>query len=530
MFIDFADQSHAIPDHTDVCIVGAGVMGLAIASHLLAHSQRRVLLVEEGGLEDTESSSAVPAERHGGDVASAVAGSRAMGFGGSSRRWGGQALPFSPLDLADRPFLGERGGWPISWEELNRFYPAVDRFLGLTPLPFDTDLWRNRQVTTPFAGGQELELRLSKYSPHAYLAAVHQQSIARSQQASCLLHAKVASLGLDTSGTRAQSLRIRNRHGREATISAGVVVLSAGGIDNPRILLASRRESGEAIGNHNDLVGRYYQDHVGFFAAQLEPLNWKLFHQLFASFVPGNQKYLPKLQLSQDLQRQMQLLNVTGNLDINEAEDSPRNRARRLYHALRPKGPNSTSLRSNLRDLTHLMASTPDTLALLSSHLLQRRIAIPRGARYFLMANAESEPLYASRIILTEHKDAHGLDQPQVNWLLSELTLKALKRYGEALKNTLEPAGIASVKLSPYLIDPAGNWKERAYSLYHHMGATRMSATSEKGVVDPFGRVHGLGNLYLAGTSVLPTGSSSNPSYTALALAFRTAHQILLEG
>jgi choline dehydrogenase-like flavoprotein len=113
--------------------------------------------------------------------------------------------------------------------------------------------------------------------------------------------------------------------------------------------------------------------------------------------------------------------------------------------------------------------------------------------------------------------------------MLSDLTLRALRRYGQALQSTLESAGIASVKLSPYLIDPNANWKERAYSLYHHMGATRMSSSPREGVVDAFGCVHGLANVYVSGTSVLPTGSASNPSYTALALAFRTADHILRE-
>jgi choline dehydrogenase-like flavoprotein len=211
MFIDFADNGHAAPSHTDICIVGAGVMGLALASHLLSHSRRQVLLVEEGGLEDTKTSSNVPAELSDGDVASAVAGSRARGFGGSSRRWGGQALPFSALDLSDRPFLPLRGGWAISREELNRWYAVADRFLGLTSLPFETDLWRNPDVTAPFGKGQELELALSKYSPHAYLASVHRAAIAQSRQADCLLHAKVAAIHLAGSGPRGCALRRRHR-------------------------------------------------------------------------------------------------------------------------------------------------------------------------------------------------------------------------------------------------------------------------------------------------------------------------------
>ena len=39
-------------------------------------------------------------------------------------------------------------------------------------------------------------------------------------------------------------------------------------------------------------------------------------------------------------------------------------------------------------------------------------------------------------------------------------------------------------------------------------------------------RVHGVPNLYIAGTSVLPTGSASNPTFTALALALRLADHL----
>jgi choline dehydrogenase-like flavoprotein len=56
-----------------------------------------------------------------------------------------------------------------------------------------------------------------------------------------------------------------------------------------------------------------------------------------------------------------------------------------------------------------------------------------------------------------------------------------------------------------------------------------MSNHAKDSAVDAWRRIHGIGNLYIAGTSVLPTGSSSNPSYTAPALALRTAQYILTE-
>ena len=42
-----------------------------------------------------------------------------------------------------------------------------------------------------------------------------------------------------------------------------------------------------------------------------------------------------------------------------------------------------------------------------------------------------------------------------------------------------------------------------------------------QGVVDPNCKVHGVDNLFVAGSSVFPTGGASNPTLTLIALALR---------
>ena len=113
-----------------------------------------------------------------------------------------------------------------------------------------------------------------------------------------------------------------------------------------------------------------------------------------------------------------------------------------------------------------------------------------------------------------------------VHWRCSDRSLMAMRAYVTALQDSLQSAGIARVHPSTYLTASNLNWKERAYSLYHHMGATRMAVSPRQGVVDPNGQVFGVANLYVAGTSVLPTGSASNPSFTALALTFRLGEHL----
>lgn len=47
-------------------------------------------------------------------------------------------------------------------------------------------------------------------------------------------------------------------------------------------------------------------------------------------------------------------------------------------------------------------------------------------------------------------------------------------------------------------------------------------------VVDPWGKVHSVDNLYMLGPSTFPTASGLNPSMTAQALAWRTADRVVL--
>ena len=55
----------------------------------------------------------------------------------------------------------------------------------------------------------------------------------------------------------------------------------------------------------------------------------------------------------------------------------------------------------------------------------------------------------------------------------------------------------------------------------HHLGTTRMSDDPKKGVVDSDGKVHGVANLYVAGSSVFPTYGASNPTLNLVALTLR---------
>ena len=62
--------------------------------------------------------------------------------------------------------------------------------------------------------------------------------------------------------------------------------------------------------------------------------------------------------------------------------------------------------------------------------------------------------------------------------------------------------------------------------MYHHIGTTRMHRDPRHGVVDADLRVHSTSNLYVAGSSVFPTGGYVNPTLTIIALAHRLADRV----
>ena len=76
---------------------------------------------------------------------------------------------------------------------------------------------------------------------------------------------------MDPSHRTAVGLVAGTPAGQRFTVRAGTVVLAAGGIENPRLLLASRQGRSVGIGNDRDLVGRFFAEHLHVPVARLAP-------------------------------------------------------------------------------------------------------------------------------------------------------------------------------------------------------------------------------------------------------------------
>ena len=64
----------------------------------------------------------------------------------------------------------------------------------------------------------------------------------------------------------------------------------------------------------------------------------------------------------------------------------------------------------------------------------------------------------------------------------------------------------------------------------HLLGGTVMGLDAARSVTDGYGRTHDVENLYIAGPGLFPTSGAVNPTFTASALAARTADYIVKNG
>jgi choline dehydrogenase-like flavoprotein len=142
-----------------------------------------------------------------------------------------------------------------------------------------------------------------------------------------------------------------------------------------------------------------------------------------------------------------------------------------------------------------------------------------------MLVQAEQVPNRESRIRMTSDRDMLGLPSVELDWRLADLDIKTIRRAQELVDEDFRRRGIGRVE--GFYGDeqplPAihGSW--------HHIGTTRMHESDKHGVVNAECRVHGLSNLYLAGSSVFPTGGHTTPTLTIVALALRLAEKLTAE-
>jgi choline dehydrogenase-like flavoprotein len=325
-------------------------------------------------------------------------------------------------------------------------------------------------------------------------------------------YANVVELRPNESATAIEALRVRTITGKEHRVRARHYVLACSSIQNARLLLASNSHVPAGIGNQNDLVGRYFMEHLEMPSGQLVLTDARPPDMRMYAFEFGRTRARGEIALSADIQRRNRMLNASVSLTpgaLASAANAPS-----TFQAFPPdsmpgfrRNPGSDDSSESTERASHGQAGST--------------------VRYFdLLTRQEQAPNPNSRVTLMREADALGMPRAQLDWRLTELDRHSFRAFYAALGRELGRAGVGRVRMNPWVLDTSPRWPSSLGGGWHHMGTTRMHPDPRQGVVDVNCRVHGYANAFVAGASVYPTGGCANPTLTLVALAVRLAKHV----
>ncbi|MFY1691150.1 GMC oxidoreductase [Plantactinospora sp. WMMB782] len=469
----------------DVVIVGAGPVGLALASRL-ADTGRRVAVLDSGG--------PIPAPDH--DLGTGtidghipyfdLAECRPRGLGGSTGLWGGWCEELDEIDFEPRPELVDdriATGWCLTRKDLDPYYRDARAFCGIPDVVPARDWLRAGEVCVrdcpfelrsfPVLGPRRPGYR--GWDPCA------------DERVDLLLGATVTRVVTTDRGDAVDHLLVRTAD-HELVVTGRAVVLAVGGIETARLLLSSSSAAWPTgIGNGNDLVGRCFMEHPHIDAVRLHGDPAALDIEFFLERVGG---------VTVDGERM-----ATAGALVLSAAASRAAGVGRIQLFIEMAGDHAKHPLPRLRNGRRVSA----------------RYAAPGPRELAVISSTEQVPNRDSRITLSSDVDRYGVPLPILNWRLTRTDHRTAMFGIEAAGRLLRELGATNVRRRL----PRDRWPLDTLGGPHHLGTARMADSPADGVVDGDCRVHGVTNLYITGGAVFPRSGYAPPTLTMIALALR---------
>jgi len=520
VIVDGVDAKYLEQNQYEVLIVGAGAVGITLAIRL-ARNGKRVLLLEAGGDRLEQSSQALfQAATQSGKNLPGLALGRFRVFGGTTNFWGGQLVPLEPIVFGERPWVPD-AAWPLVYEDLAPYFRSASEILNQGGLDLeDGQVWREMGVEPP-QSSDTVETYFSRWLPEPNLASLFRAELTKLPSLEIVLNAPVT--GLTTNEAGPTGVTVRASNGTRLTFSARRVVLANGTIEISRLLQLPLSDGREAPWSGNLWLGRGFMDHVDLNAGTVTPIDQARFNALFDSYYRPGAKFLAKLKLTSAAQRQHNKLGVAAHFMFNSSISELKGDLKILLKALSSGGRGDWS---RIARLPARLGAARFIFPMMWRYIRQRRMYNLADQGITLRLAAEQRPLRDSRITLIGQLDRLGMPIANVDWRVAPETFDTMQFFAREVVEYLGSRQIAKVDVDRRLLDGDVAFLETADDGYHQMGGARMGATARDGVVDAHLRVHGTNNLFVAGAAVYPSTGFANPTFTAIALGMRLAHDI----
>ena len=491
----------------DICIVGAGPAGISIAMEWI-NTPYKVILLEGGGFEYDEKVQDLYDGKITGHPYYPMKSSRLHYFGGASGHWGGMCSTFDELDFKERDWI-EDSGWPITLADIEPYYKRAHPILDLGPYEYGLDFWRKKYPSfIPLTLNEDiLWNKIWQFSAPTRFGEKYRYNVINAENIYLYTYANVTMIRANDAVSSINELVVRNYTGKQYKVKAKYVILACCAIQNARLLLASNQQVSNGLGNDFDLVGRYFMEHPELKTGELLLIN----SHSMKLYIRSELRVRSELAVSEKIQKTLRILNGTVSL-------MPISISRKMQPAViswQDKDPRK-SLHSFNEDYSKAYKRS-----------LYQYFISESSQRYGLYTRIEQAPNPSSRVVLSNEKDGLGVPRANLHWVMTALDKWTARKINELIGQQVGATGIGRVKLADFLSDANDvTMPEFTSGGWHHMGTTRMHNDPKKGVVDSNCKVHGINNLYVAGSSCFPTGGAVNPTLTLVALSLRLADHV----
>lgn len=497
---------------SDVCIIGAGAAGITLAREF-AGQGFRVALFESGGIEFDPDTQALYAGKNLGRPYFTLDTCRLRFLGGSTNHWGGTCRPLDAIDFEPRDWV-PNSGWPIQLSDLEPYYPKAQQIVELGPYDYRVSEWLPNGQQLLSLSGDRLSTGIFQQSPPTRFGAVYRADLERDDNVTTFLNANVVEIQTTANAREVTGLDVRTLTGNRIAVTGKHFIVATGGIEVPRLLLASNRTARDGLGNEHGLVGRFFMDHPIAQAATIALSDSSAADDLYRRVVKHGGTAQAFFSPTPEFQREQRLLNFGARPDfVSWAKVS---RGVSSYQVLREAIREGEIPDELLDHIINVITDIDDVYASRQKGPESHKVL---SLRYW----QEPTPDPDSRVTLATETDALGMPLANLNWVLAEADKDNMSRALHLIGEELGQARIGRLQLT-YDIDKL--WDEQIAGSFHHMGTTRMSDEPELGVVDRHLRVHGMSNLHVAGSSVFPTSGHANPTLTLVALSLRLADRV----
>ena len=494
MFIDSRELTKDTLLEADICIIGGGAAGISMAREFIG-TNKKVILLESGGFEYNRDIQALYSGDNTGLPSFDIDVNRLRFFGGTTNHWAGHSRPLDPIDFEKKKWI-PHSGWPITRSDLESYYQRAQPILELGGYDYENlgQLTKASGLEALSLDNKRLKTAVYGQSPPTRFGTRYRDVLEKAANIVVYLYANVLELVTTPSSSHLDHLNVYSIGGKEFQVKAGQIVLATGGMENARLLLLSKQFNPHGLGNDNDLVGRFFMDHIllrpGLDVSFTHPgLDLRLYHALHD--VDGGKKFAIVAATNELLTREK-----LANFRMH------------LY----PTGPHyQTPIGGVFSDVDGFQGTNP--------------LEKSRNNSIAMHMVLEPVPNPDSRITLSKTKfDIFRQPKLEVKWLVEDADLSHAYRAMSLMAIEFGRLGLG--RGYSQLFKDKTKWPKHMEAGKHHCGTTRMSNDPKTGVIDANCKVFGIDNLYIAGSSVFPTIGYANPTLTIVALALRLSDHL----